>query len=93
MLSISEAVQIKLVTRHKVSEAEIHEAFANRDGGILGDTRAENRTIPPTLWFIAETFKGRLLKIVFIQDGESTIIKTAYEPNREEIRIYDKYKD
>lgn len=65
MLSISEAVQIKLVTRHKVSAAEIHEAFANRDGGILEDTRAENKTIPPTLWFIAETFKGRLLKIVF----------------------------
>ncbi|STZ76847.1 ADP-ribosyl-(dinitrogen reductase) hydrolase [Bergeriella denitrificans] len=93
MLIISEAVQIKLTTRHRVSETEILEAFANRDGGLLEDNRAENRTIPPTLWFIAETHRGRQLKIVFIQDSGKIIIKTAYEPNQEEIRIYDKYKD
>ena len=93
MLHISEAVRIKLATRHKVSEAEVMEAFANRDGGLLEDTRAQNQTIPPTLWFVAQTHRGRLLKIVFIRDGGRVFLKTAYEPNIEEQRIYEKYKD
>lgn len=93
MLIISEAVRIKLTTRHRVQETEILEAFSNRSGGMLEDTRAENKTIPPTLWFIAETHRGRMLKIVFIRYGGDIVIKTAYEPNKEEICIYRKYKD
>ena len=93
MLHISEATRTKLLTRHQVSEAEVMEAFSNREKGLLEDSRAENQTIPPTQWFIAETNNGRLLKIVFIADSKNgyIILKTAYEANSEEIRIYNKY--
>jgi len=44
------------------------------------------------MWFIAETERERLLKIVFIElDDGSYEIKTAYEPNVIEVRIYEKY--
>lgn len=93
MLYISEAIRAKLLTRHQVSENEITEAFSNKEKGLLEDSRAENQTIPPTLWFIAETNRGRRLKIVFIHDSRNNriILKTAYEPNSEEIRIYNKF--
>ena len=31
------------------------------------DTREQHRSDPPTLWFVAPTSQGRLLKIVFIK--------------------------
>lgn len=77
----------KLRDRHGVEMREIEECFLNRDGNFLLDTRAKHRTIPPTYWFIAETNKGRLLKIVFIQDG-ITWIKSAYEANTVELALY-----
>jgi hypothetical protein len=44
------------------------------------------------MWFIAETDSGRLIKIVFIElDDGSYEIKTAYEPNVIEVKIYEKY--
>lgn len=91
MLYIAPAIRTKLLYKHDVREHEIEEAFANREGGFLEDERAEHITIPPTQWFIAETNHGRRLKIVFIADSGRLIIKSAYEPNGEEIRIYRKY--
>jgi hypothetical protein len=46
-----------------------------------------------TLWFIAETDAGRCLKVVF-QRYNSTeyVIKSAYEPNADEERLYQTYK-
>lgn len=75
-----------------VNREEIEQCFATRDQGVLEDTREQNKTIPPTWWFISDTFMGRSLKVVYIlkEDGE-VVIKTAYEPNREEIRIYQKF--
>jgi len=57
---------------------------------ISQKTREEHRTNPPTHWFLAETCYGRLLKVVFVPDtnGKDIYIKTAYEPNETEIRIY-----
>lgn len=64
----------------------------NREGGLLEDTRVNNRTEPPTMWFIAATDKCRQLKIVFIElDDGNYEIKTAYEPNGIEVIIYEKY--
>jgi hypothetical protein len=91
-LKISQSVRNKL--QHKtppVSEDEILQCFASRPGRYLVDTREENRTDPPTRWFIAETDRGRSLKVVFIRKGTDVTIKTAYDPNPEEIRIYRKY--
>jgi len=93
-LSISEAVRQKLAIKHGgITEVDIVECFANREAGFLADKRADHQTNPPSQWFIAETNSGRKLKVVFMyhSDTKNIVIKTAYDANAEEIRIYKKY--
>jgi uncharacterized DUF497 family protein len=91
-LNISDIVVKKLLKKHDVNRAEVEECFLNRVKGLLVDIREEHKTTPPTLWFIAETDQGRLLKVVFIELKNGNYeIKTAYEPNKIEVDIYDKY--
>nr|MBS0020571.1 ADP-ribosyl-(dinitrogen reductase) hydrolase [Gammaproteobacteria bacterium] len=91
-LFIPSKVRHKLTSKHGVSEAEIVQCFANRARGFLEDNREEHASDPPTRWFVAETDYGRQLKVVFLQHSDGTIlIKTAYEANSEEKRIYGKY--
>lgn len=87
--NIAPAILEKLKTRHKVTEVEIEECFLNREGDHLIDTREEHDTDPPTMWFISMTDKGRLLKIVWMQDKVLGItIKSAYEPSAETLNFY-----
>ena len=69
---------------------EVLECFQNKLYGSLIDDRAENRTFPPTRWFLAETDSGRKLKVVFLFDKKfkQFVLKTAYEPNMQEEKIY-----
>ncbi len=91
-LEISSRVREKLQgKRPPVTRDEILQCFANRGGRYLIDNREDNRTDPPTQWFVAETDFGRRLKVAFVFDEGAVHIKTAYDPNHEEIRIYDKY--
>ena len=91
-LSISKGVKEKLAGKSPpVITNEIRQCFVNRTGNFLEDTRAHNKTSPPTKWFIAETDRQRVLKVVFIRIKTLIIIKTAYDPNAEELRIYRKY--
>jgi isopentenyldiphosphate isomerase len=90
-LNISEAVLRKLKEAHGVSKVEVEQCFLNRQGRLLIDNRVATRTNPPTLWFVACTNKGRPLKVVYIQRGESVELKTAYDPNEEEARIYKRH--
>jgi uncharacterized DUF497 family protein len=94
-LSISQRVAEKLLEKHGVEPKEVQQCFENRTGGFLEDTREQHQTDPPTQWFIGETNSGRKLKVVFIQRqtavGPQLDIRTAYEPNAEEIRIYEKF--
>lgn len=87
---ISSAIQAKLEERHRVSRLEICQCFLNNDAQYLKDQREEHNTDPPTLWFLAETDKARLLKVVFVSRDGNVFIKTAYEPNSDEIRIFNK---
>ncbi len=89
-LLISQKIIEKLANKKPpVSRHEIDECFATRDGPELIDDREHNRTIPPTRWFISDTYVGRLLKVVYVVLDDGRIaIKTAYEPNEEELRIY-----
>jgi len=91
-LKISKNIAEKLKVKHSVTIDEVHECFLNRTKGLLEDTRVDHKTNPPTLWFIAETDHGRLLKIVYIEllNG-SYEVKTAYKPNDIEVRIYEQY--
>lgn len=90
-LKISPRIQKKLREKHRVTDKELLECFENRRGADLFDTRAEHHTDPLTRWFLAYTNHCRLLKIVFIPRGDVMEIKSVYEPNDEEVRIYRKY--
>ena len=89
-LIISAAIEQKLAGKHGVSRREVEQCFENCEGEHLEDTREEHLTDPPTRWFIALTNRGRLLKIVFMLKDGKVWLKTAYEPNDTEIRIYNR---
>ena len=67
------------------------QCFANKTGRLLDDDREDHRTDPPTHWFISETDAGRELKIIFVRETDAIFLKSAFEPNEEERRIYNKY--
>lgn len=81
----------KIEEIHEVTETEVEEAFFNHDGPFIEDDRRQNRTKPPTYWFISSTVDGRILKIVVKYDVINRIawLKSAYEPSDEEIEIYE----
>lgn len=70
---------------------EVEQCFDNRTGRLLTDIRAKHKSNPPTLWFLAPTNKGRMLKIVYIQGDPHIDLRSAFEPNDVEIAIYAKY--
>lgn len=91
-LVISTKVQEKLANKQPpVTREQIEECFATRTGKYLIDEREEHQSDPPTRWFISETYYGRKLKVAFIPRGKDIVIRTAYDPDEEEKRIYNKY--
>lgn len=82
IISVSHEVIKKLETEHDVSIEEIEEAFFNSSEPYPIDKRPEHKTTPPTQYFIAPTFSGRYLKVVFILrlSEQKMIIKTAFDP-------------
>ena len=90
-IKISTKVRSKLEQKHNVTQDDIEQCFATRTKGYLSDTREDHKTDPPTLWFVSETYFGRKLKVVFIMVDDDINIKSAFEPNDEEIRIYNKF--
>lgn len=85
---IHPSIVSKLDKSHGVSEREVHQCFENMDREAILDRREKHRTNPPTQWFIAPTNKNRALKVVFMQVGSDIVIKSAFEPNEDEKRIY-----
>lgn len=89
-LLISAKISEKLASKHHVSEEEVAQCFANRTGNFLFDTRENHASDPPTMWFISETDYGRKLKIVFVPKNGDIYLRTAFAPNPDELRIYEK---
>lgn len=89
-LIISDEIRSKLSIKHGIEEREVEEAFANLDGEYLIDSREEHATNPPTEWFVASTNRGRLIKVIFVNDNGNIYLKSAYEPSDEVLRIYKK---
>lgn len=87
-LLISQKVLQKLHDKHSVCRREVAKCFENCKEQPLGDDREDHRTEPPTFWFLARTNRNRLLKVVYIQNEQTFTLRTCYEPNEEEIRIY-----
>ena len=92
---ISEAVANKVRKKHNIFEHEILECFENRLGPFLEDKREDHKTDPPTKWFISESRSGRVIKVVFIYypNEREIVIKSAFEPNDIESKIYQKYSN
>lgn len=88
---ISQAVKDKLDQKHNVCESEVYQCFENKFGLFLEDDREDNRTDPCSLWFVARTNRNRILKIVFMFVNGNIHLKTAYEPNQDEIDIYEEF--
>ena len=94
-IRIAESTVEKLASKHRVTREEVSQCFCNREGRFLKDDREDHQTDPPTLWFIAETNQRRKLKLCFVitrTDAETYVeLKTAYEPNADEIEIYNRH--
>lgn len=88
-LIISAHVKDKLKTKHNVEIREVEQCFENVCGFFLEDDREEHRTDPATLWFVAPTNKERLLKVIFIFLDGNVHIKSAYEPSKAVIDLYE----
>lgn len=87
-LIVSSAIREKLKSRHQVEVREVEQCFENLCGTYLEDDREEHRTDPATLWFVAPTNRGRLLKVVFMFKDGNVHIKSAYEPTQSVIELY-----
>ena len=87
-LLISQGVLEKLNQKHHVERREVEQCFENIDGPLLVDNREEHKSDPQTMWFISRTNKDRVLKIAYIQRGSVVHLRTCYEPNEDEIKIY-----
>ena len=88
---ISKEIEEKLRTKHQVTNKEVYECLANCKGNLLIDNREQHRTNPPTNWIIAETNRRRELKVCFMIIDGDIHIKTAFEPNELERKIYAKH--
>mgnify|MGYP001615981562 CR=1 FL=1 len=86
---ISQRIDQKLDAKHTVTIEEVDQCFDNKCGVNLIDDREDNRTNPPSLWFIAETNKGRLLKIIYVYRDGKYFLKSAFEPGDADIHTYD----
>lgn len=91
-LYFSPGVREKLRDKHGITEAQIMQAFANRERSYLIDDREEHRTNPPTRWFVAQTDYGIVLKVCFVFDPDAGVIdvKTAYKPKQKVVDLYER---
>ena len=73
LLIASDEIKYKLKAKHDVDFMEVEEAFSNFAGFMMIDDRAQHKTRPSTVWFLSETYDGRLLKVVMIPYEEKQL--------------------
>ncbi len=88
---VSSGVLAKLRDKHDISIREVEQCFENKCGMYVVDDREDNQTDPATLTFIAPTNRGRLLKVAFIFLDGNVHIKTAFEPDDQDIAFYERH--
>jgi uncharacterized DUF497 family protein len=88
---VSSSVLTKLKDKHGITVREVEQCFENKCGMYVEDEREDNRTDPATLTFIAPTNQNRLLKVAFIFLDGNVHIKTAFEPDAQDIAFYEKH--
>ena len=77
---------------HNVNEDEVRECCLNHDGFYLEDDNEDHVTDPVSEWFVGETDRGRLLKIIFVFRDGNLYLKSAYPANDKTQRIYKDLK-
>lgn len=77
---------------HNVKVEEVRECFLNHDGFYLEDEEEDHATDPRSEWFVGETDRGRLLKIIFVFRDGNIYLKSAYPANEKTQRIYTELK-
>jgi uncharacterized DUF497 family protein len=90
-LILSAGVLAKLRDKHGITVREVEQCFENLCGEYLEDTREDNQTDPPTLWFVAPTNQDRLLKVIFVFRDGNVYLKSAFQADAISIAIYDKF--
>lgn len=90
-LIISHEIEKKLSQKHGVTRREVEQCFDNKCGLLLVDTREDHRSDPPTVWFVAPTNSGRLLKIIFVHREGQNFLRSAYDADEKIQRIYKKH--
>jgi len=90
-LIATETVRAKLWDEHELDFEEVLEAWEGCSGPWLVDDREKNRTTPPTVWALAWTDLGRLLKLVVIPHRAQgiAVLRTAFEPDEDEVKLYE----
>ncbi|MNV70253.1 hypothetical protein D3C71_1632060 [compost metagenome] len=75
-----------------LTQREVEECFENHDGRLCWDSRPEHldREGNPIPWFVAETNHRRLLKIMFVRDGEDVELKSAYPATQQVHDIFER---
>lgn len=92
-LITSQLVLEHIWIKHQIKRVDVEECFLNHvDGKYIEDTRQNNKTNPPTYWFIAENHQSILLKVVCVFKDGNVYLKTAYPPNEVELCIYKNAK-
>ena len=90
-LLISPDTLEKLTSKHSVTRREVEQCFENKCGLYLVDDREEHRSDPPTLWFVAPTHNGRMLKVIFIYRDGQVHLRSAYNADADVQRIYNEH--
>ena len=57
----------------------------------LEDLREQHQSNPATLWFVAKTQTGLVLKVVYVPYMPTSVLRTAYDANNTEINIFKMY--
>ncbi|KAB8059516.1 BrnT family toxin [Janthinobacterium lividum] len=89
IIVITPRIDQKLDAKHDVTPEEVDQCFDNKCGVNLIDEREDHKSDPPSLWFIAETNKGRLLKIIYVYRDGKYFLKSAFEPGAGDIDTYE----
>ena len=90
-LIVSAAILEKLQHKHAVTLRDVEQCFENKCGVYLQDTRENHRTDPPTLWFVAPTSAGRVLKLMLVYRDGSVYLKSAYDATPEIQALYERF--
>ena len=76
-----------------LTRKDVEECFENHPGKICFDNRPEHadRNGKPPLWFVAENNHQRKLKIMYVREGKTITVLSAYPATEKVQRIFEKY--